>query len=428
MAAFRLSRDAKVAVAVSGGSDSMALARLLGAWAGDNATTLHVLTVDHCLREAGAEEAKQVAAWCAEAGLLHTTLRWDEGAALRGQPRSFQSEAREARYKLLTTWCAANACTHLFVGHHADDQIETFLLRLSRGSGVDGLAAMASAVARDGIVIARPLLGFSKAELTDYCREIGQGWVEDPSNENTASARVRFRQARGILAREGLTDDRLLATIGHLQRARAALDHAVWALLSSACVWDELGVATLHIRSLASAPDEIGLRALSRILMGASGQVYGPRFEGLERVFHTLKSGPWHDATLHGAVLERDGDVLRVFRESAAIASAMECDGASFVCDGRFRITLSCVENQDLPTVSALTPALWREIAEGAKGSLAAAAPARVRATLPAIVDREGLLAVPHAAYLRPNGTTLSLGRVDVACISAAHTMCGAEL
>ena len=424
MAALRLWPGARIAVAVSGGADSMALLHMLQKWTDEHHVALHALTVDHCLRDASAGEAAQVGAWSAALGVAHTTLSWEEGAALRGQPRSVQSDAREARYDLLTTWCVANGVTHLFVGHHADDQIETFLLRLSRGSGVDGLAAMAPATVRDGIVIARPMLSLAKAELAAICREAGQAWIDDPSNENTASARVRFRQSRALLAREGLTDDRLLATVGHLQRAKAALDYAVASLLTSACVWDELGVATLHIRSFAAAPDEISLRALSRVLVGASGQVYGPRFEGLERIHQRLKSGPWQNATLHGAVLEREGDLLRVFRESAAIPDTTEIKSTSFVWDGRFRLTRSNVDTR-LLTVRSLTPATWREIAESAADSPAGQAPARVRAILPAIYDSQGLVAVPHAAYLRKDAAVLGLG---VACISPSHTRGDAEL
>lgn len=424
MAAFRLWPGAKIAVAVSGGADSMALLRFLQKWSDENHVTLHALTVDHCLRDASAGEAAQVGAWSAMLGVAHTTLQWDEGAALRGQPRSVQSDAREARYGLLTAWCAAHDVTHLFIGHHADDQIETFLLRLSRGSGVDGLAAMASMSVRDGIVIARPLLSFAKAELVAVCRDAGQGWIEDPSNENTASTRVRFRQSRALLAREGLTDERLLATVAHLQRAKAALDYAVAGLLTSACVWDDLGVATLHIPSFAAAPEEIALRALSRVLVGASWHVYGPRFDGLERIHQRLTSGPWQNATLHGAVLEREGDLLRVFRESAAIPDATEIKSSSFVWDGRFRMSLPKSDTR-LLTVRSLSPAVWREIAEGAADSPAGHAPARIRANLPAIYDNHGLLAVPHAIYLRPDAAALGL---VVTCISASHTRGDAEL
>src|SRR5207237_10111935 len=113
------------------GGDSLARAHLLARWANARAVAVHALTVDHKLRDAAASEAAQVGAWMAGAGIPHTVLVWEEGAALRGLARSAQRDARTARYRLLLDWCAANDCSHLFVAHHADDQVETFLQRLA---------------------------------------------------------------------------------------------------------------------------------------------------------------------------------------------------------------------------------------------------------------------------------------------------------
>src|SRR5690606_28898682 len=123
--------------------DSMALALLLAHWAGGRNVTLHALTVDHDLRDASVDEALQVERWMNAAGIPHTTLRWEDGRAYRARPGSAQEAARDARYELMLNWCAENGASHLFLAHHADDQAETFLMRLARGSGVDGLAAMA---------------------------------------------------------------------------------------------------------------------------------------------------------------------------------------------------------------------------------------------------------------------------------------------
>src|SRR5690606_25207264 len=152
-----------------------------------------------------------------------------------------------------------NGAGHLFLAHHADDQVETFLLRLARGSGVDGLAAMAPSSVRDGVIIARPLLAFPKAGLEATCRAAGQGWIEDPSNASEASGRVRFRKARALLESEGLTRERLLATVAHMQRSRAALEHMVSDLLAAICARDDAGAARLAVAPLVGAPEEIAL-------------------------------------------------------------------------------------------------------------------------------------------------------------------------
>jgi len=402
MASLAVPAKARVAVAVSGGADSMALALLLVHWARSNTVTVHALTVDHCLRDAAADEAKQVGLWMSAAKIPHTTLQWDEGRAYRSRPGSAQGAARDARYALMLNWCAENEVSHLFLAHHADDQAETFLLRLSRGSGVDGLAAMAPLSERGGVFLARPLLGLAKARLIAFCEEVGQPWVEDPSNQDRAYTRVRFRAAREVLEREGLSTDRLLATADHMRRARAALDYYVDALLRQACAWDKCGVGRVSLPALLAAPEEIGLRALAAILQIASGQVYRPRFDRLQRLYESLRSGPWRDATLHGALLRRDGETLTVIREAAQIADEQSLRaGARGLWDGRFEVEVTGLP----PAREFRVRCLTRQEMSQLDGS--AEEPLRVRETLPALFDSAGLAAIPVLNYTRADLTTL---------------------
>ncbi len=417
MAPFRLAPGARIAVAVSGGADSMALVRLLAAWAGTRAIDVHALTVDHRLRDTALLEAAQVGAWLGAMGIAHSILRWDEGPDERARNRSPQNAARTARYRLMTDWCASHACSHLFVAHHADDQVETFLLRLARGSGVDGLAAMAPATLRGGIVMARPLLAFPKDALEQVCRDLGQPWLEDPSNANTASGRVRFRQARDMLAREGLTRERILATVAHLQRARAALDHAVAGLLDHA-EWDEFGAVRLPAAALLSVPEEIGLRALARLLSAASGEEFGPRFETLERLYRRTAVGPWRDATLHGVQVSRDGADLVIMREAAQVgADQTLASNGSLVWDGRFKLTLTTQTPLSF-TVSACTAV--RDTSESARSELSRI-PARYRAVVPALSDAHGLAAIPHTGYMRADVAACQGLSLAVTCLSSSR-------
>ncbi len=418
MTAFRLPLGASVAVAVSGGADSLALALLLARWAKDRRVAAHALTVDHQLRAAAATEAVRVGAWLGAHDIPHTILRWDEGPHARTFKRSAQSAARTARYRLMTDWCAANDCSHLFLAHHADDQVETFLLRLSRGSGVEGLAAMAPMMLRHGIVVARPLLGFTKLQLMSVCDGFGQSWIEDPSNQNTASTRVRFRQAQEVLEREGLTRERLLATVGHLQRARAALEHAVTALLAQGS-WDVFGVARLPVAALLDAPEEIALRALARLLTGAGGHSYGPRFESLVRLYARIGAGPWRDVTLHGCLVGRDGEQVMISREAAQITEDKTLTGnSSVVWDERFRLTLA-TEAAAAFTVSCLKGAAQSAALPETVRAALAKIPFRVRRTLPVLFDAAGVAAVPHAGYTRADVADMAGFRLGVTCISA---------
>lgn len=183
LACLTAAHDASLLLAVSGGPDSMAMLDLVQrAWQGPVQTA----TVDHGLRAESADEARMVADFCAGRGILHATLLPQEPIS-----GSVQAAARAARYALLQSHAARIGADHVVTAHHADDQLETILMRLARGAGVDGLAAVR---ARNGSVI-RPMLGFRKAELVRYCTAQSIPFVADPSNANSDFDRVRMRQA-----------------------------------------------------------------------------------------------------------------------------------------------------------------------------------------------------------------------------------------
>ena len=191
-----------VTIAVSGGPDSMALAALVSEW-GENEGrgAAHAVVVDHGLRPESSQEARLVMArLSAISGLLPSLLCWNGDKPVTG----IMEKARAARYKLLTEYCKNQGIRGLFLAHHQDDQAETFLIRLAKGSGLDGLAGM-SPVREDGdVALLRPFLGIPKGRLIATCRARGISFVEDPSNANPAYLRPRLRAAREILEKEGL--------------------------------------------------------------------------------------------------------------------------------------------------------------------------------------------------------------------------------
>jgi tRNA(Ile)-lysidine synthase len=257
--------------------------------------------VDHGLRKASGDDARQVVRWAKKAGLKAHILAW------RGKkPKSgIEALAREARYQLMGAWMLKHGVGTLFVGHTQDDQAETFLLRLARGSGLDGLSAMRAhapwpVADCDGLSVARPLLGFSRAELRDYLGTHGQDWLDDPMNEDLAFDRVKLRRARVALEEAGLSAARIAQAASHLARARASLELLTDVVMERAVRFGGRGVL-LDPEALAAAPRELGLRALASVLMAVSGQAYRPRFEALERLFDALeKTGARTSATLHG--------------------------------------------------------------------------------------------------------------------------------
>ncbi|MEO8896608.1 MAG: ATP-binding protein, partial [Rhizomicrobium sp.] len=195
----------------------------------------------------------------------------------------------------------------LFVGHTLDDQAETFLLRLARGSGLDGLAGMRARAPWPlpgfaGLTLARPLLGFGREALRAHLKSLGQEWLDDPMNDDAAFDRVKIRKARTALAEAGLSPARIAAAAAHLARARESLEIVTEAVLVRAVrKLDGPRGVLLDPAVLAAAPREVGLRALAGVLMAVGDQNYRPRFDSLERLFDRVAGGALgRGATLHG--------------------------------------------------------------------------------------------------------------------------------
>jgi len=388
-----------LAVACSGGADSLALTLLAASWAKSFGGHVTALIVDHRLRPESAAEATQVASWLAVRGIAREILTRD-GAPLASD---VQAAARAARYALLEAWCEQAAVLHLLTAHHLDDQAETFLLRLARGSGLDGLAAASAVVERGFGRILRPLLPVPHARLVARLVAERQDWVEDPSNRDLHYARSRLRAVAGVLADTGLEAGRLAATAAQLARARVALEDDLVALLARAAWLHPAGFAWLDPPAIAAASEEVGLRALAAVIATVAGIQYPPRFDGIERFYRELRGGLAATRTLGGATLvPRRGRVL-VCREPAAVAPPVDArPGARTWWDGRFML--------DLPAAApgGSLGALGPEAGEWDRARI----PAPARAALPALRDTYGIVAVPHLEYVRPGAEARLTGLV----------------
>lgn len=401
-----------LAVAVSGGADSLSLTLLAAAWARKRGGRVTALTVDHGLRPEAAAEARRVGRWLRARGLEHRVIVW------RGPKpgANLQAAARAARYALLSDWCARRGVLHLLLAHHADDQAETYLLRLARGSGVDGLAAMAPVHELSSVRVLRPLLDVPRTRLEAVLRRAGQAWVDDPTNRDRDHARVRMRQLLPSLSEEGLSGARLARTAGRLAHARRALEISVAELLAEAAMLHPAGFCLLDRAKLAAAPREIGLRALARVLRAVGGSAYPPRLEGLERLFRELSRPAAHGRTLAGCRLMPWRDTLLVCREAEAMADKVPFAQGCAVWDGRFAFEARSGAHMFAGPVGS--GALDRDL----KNRLSAF-PNAVRPSLPALWDRKGVLAVPHAGYLRASRGT----RPRIRCeFSPAEPLMGA--
>lgn len=279
-----LAAHSSLLLAVSGGPDSVALMLLAAQWGPRAQKRIEVATVDHGLRAESAEEARRVGDWARELGFVHHSLRWTgEKPATRIQER-----AREARYRLLGDCARAIGASAIVTAHHADDQAETVLLRLTRGSGVAGLAAMAVASRLDGLALLRPLLGLPKERLEALCAARKHAFFRDPSNENPAYARVRLRRLAGTLSAEGLGAEALLRLAGRAARAETAL--AACAEQAAARLPAERGERLFRVpaRALRELPCELLIRLLAAEIARVGGGA--PRLERLERAAEGLRA------------------------------------------------------------------------------------------------------------------------------------------
>ncbi|MGD0634018.1 MAG: tRNA lysidine(34) synthetase TilS [Beijerinckiaceae bacterium] len=303
-------------LAVSGGPDSVALMLLAARWAdsaGKAAPRLHVATVDHGLRPEARVEAEGVAAAAAKLGLPHAILTWTGP-----KPKTrIQERAREARYALLGAHAQDIGATHVLTAHHADDQAETILFRLGRGSGPGGLAGMKrESPLAPGLVLARPLLGLAKAHLTGICQEAAHAFADDPSNHDRSYARVKLRAEHEAIARLGLDTPTLVRLGARLARAEDALEAETRRCLTLAGAAWEPGRFTAKLAPLRDAKPEIMIRLLRQALDGLNPGGKPPRLDRLETlaesVSASLRAGTGLRATLHGTCVTLSRDTMLV--------------------------------------------------------------------------------------------------------------------
>jgi len=376
-----------LALAVSGGGDSMAMLALAHGWARGMGVRLHVVTVDHGLRPESAAEAAMVARECAALGHPHSVLRWGwDGTG------NLQDAARSARLRLIDRW--RGTIQHVLFAHTRDDQAETLLLRLARGSGVEGLSGMAEKrrVPGAGFWQIRPLLDEARADLRHYADTLRLPYVDDPSNADPRFDRVRARQALDVLDGLGLDAAGLAATAQRMGRARAALAARAASVAEDVVIGDDSATGTLELDrdALAGVERDTQLRLLAAGLQWVGGATYRPRAAALDGVLDRAVAGG--GGTLHGVQLAVGRDKIRLFREHKAVCAAQATAGPGCRWDGRWQISGAGVDGL---CVRALGPEGWAQIPEK-KGQ---EVPYDVALALPAVFDSDRLVAFAPLGY-----------------------------
>lgn len=365
-----------LAVAVSGGADSLALTFILNDILGNTGTQLIALTVDHSMRNESAAEAEYVKKILAKKSIKHHTLTWDGEKPTSNK----QSEARNIRYSLINEWCIRHNTHYVITAHHYDDQVETFLLRLVRGSGCYGLAAMEIKQKWQNISILRPCLLIRKTEFEDYLKHLNIEWVEDPSNKSLHYDRTFVRNFLDsndshLPIDTELLRKRLYNTATNMQRTRNAIEFYVRQFIKEYITITPLGYCQFNENSFSNIPEEIGLRSLSNLLCYISGQNTPPRLESLQQLYQSICSEFHTDTTLHHCRIyyskkqNQKGDIY-ISYENKTTKEAL-CLNKNEVCfDHRFLINNPFFNKERVFYVQYLNKELYNQLDNDSKKQL----------------------------------------------------------
>jgi tRNA(Ile)-lysidine synthase len=406
-----------LALAVSGGADSMALMRFTRVWLDDfrqsprpdgTPPKIFVLTVNHGLRAEAAAEAEFVSREAARLGFPHVTLEWTGCKPKTG----VQAAARAARYNLMTAFARANGCEAVVTAHQLGDQAETLFMRLARGSGLDGLAAMTVRSywtppgAREGVAILRPLLSVPRSRLAASLAAAGARWIEDPSNANERYERTLTRRSLGG-AETPLRPEALALSARRLGRARETLEAVSFAFIQRTVRLHPAGFGEIDLAELRKAPAEIGLRTLL-YMCAAFGERFGqPRLERVEAAYERLAGPAPSGFTLGGCAFAVFGSRLRAFREAGRMGNPRLVlkPGETGFWDRRFAVTAPETAPGPL-TVHALGADGVRSARKlsASSGADPRSIPHRAAVTAPGFwLDGELAAAPPLAAFASPD-------------------------
>ncbi|WGF87307.1 tRNA lysidine(34) synthetase TilS [Marinivivus vitaminiproducens] len=370
-----------LAIGVSGGADSMALAVLARDWVRPRGGRVTALVVDHGLRPGSDADAAQAEAWLRALGIDVVRLAWTGTKPATG----VQAAARAARHRLMGTWCREAGVLHLLLGHHADDHAETVRMRCDRGSGEDGLAGIPAVAQRPGHRLLRPLLAWPKARLVALLRSGGQPWIDDPSNRDPRFMRARLRRTA------------IEPPSPRHEEARRRRDRRLACWLARHVTADPAGCAWVDP---AGFGDDVAVAGMRRVLTSIGGRPYPPAETACARLVRDVAEPTgWRRYTLAGCVVHRRGDTALVRREPGGVTECLPAvPGEPLLWDGRFLCETKGAPGSTIRALGSADPAsplIWHDC------RLLRLDPA-VRACLPALWAIDRVVALPHLDVRRP--------------------------
>ena len=305
--------DSKIAIAVSGGVDSMVLMNLAKESDFLNDKNVFILVVDHGLRAESKQEAKFVKNEAKKLDFPTRILKW-KGSKPN---KRIQEEARNKRYSLLINFCRENNINNLYLAHHLDDQIETFLFRMFRGSGLQGLTSFSSSYERNGLTLIRPLIDTPKSELISYARRKKINWVEDPSNENQKYDRVKLRKVLPLIYKEGFDKKVFLKSVKKLRLANQALDQITKEFVLQYVIINKNISVFIKQELFLTAPEDVQLRVLQNTIRIFSGErYYSPNYLKILNLMNWARNDNDISAkTLGGTIFRKRKGGLILYKE-----------------------------------------------------------------------------------------------------------------
>ena len=298
------------AVAVSGGPDSMALALLSSLIKSEGKQNAYFLLVDHGIRKNSAREALEVKKILKKNGINLQVLKNKKKIS-----RNIQKNARDLRYELLIRFCKKNKIKTLLTAHHKDDQVETFLIRLSRGSGVEGLSSMSQSTnLKHGIKLIRPFLEFKKDELKYISNKVFKKTIRDPSNIDRKFLRTNIRELANILQSKGLNFDQIIRSIKNISSTKEAINFYVNRSLKKFVKFKK-SEAILDLKMFRMEPREVKFRIINKIVKNRTASYYPPRSQKVINLISRFEGKNSKKCTLGGCVFEKKKNLLHVTRE-----------------------------------------------------------------------------------------------------------------
>jgi len=394
------SKDQPIGVGVSGGKDSMVLSYFLSQWAYRQGRQCYFLTIDHRLRPESRQEALFVHQFLRQQGLHHHILTWDSGVPTAG----IQDKARKARYKLIHEWCFRHQIKTFFTAHHFQDQVETFLYRLSCHSTLTGLAGMSAKKDVYGVHILRPLLTMSPQTFSRLLSHVDWPWIDDPSNQNPKYARTQFRNLYQRLQNDGISDDHWTSLLRPLGWIRQTLDHAVDHVMEKHLQVDPFGEAKL-CPDIVHLDPKIQIRVWQKLLHGLGGKHFAPNTRKILHVMQkvTPMTG-FSPFTSHGCYISFQKSRIVIAREPSNVIQKVEIKPKKVLLwDNRFIFYICNLPNHFELHLKKVGDTGWIALPRALRGEYKKLTSLETLKSLPALWHNNELLEIPNLGYTVQN-------------------------